>query len=199
MTLQFPASPINSSKFTATNGVQYQWDGEKWDSITRPTSLNLTTNPGPNPPANPDYGMLWWDTISGQLFTYFFDGSSEQWIETSTPHDSLFKDAEAFVAPQVLYEDPIAVDGFYPLYINESASNQSSPQSSSHTHNIRGVTYYMPDGIQVYHGTYGVTTPDQVHESAPTPTPTPTPTPVPTPTPTPTPTPSPSPYSGGYY
>ena len=149
--------------------------------------------------------MLWWDTVSGQLFTYFFDGTSEQWIETSTPHDSLF--TAPFVAPQVVYEDPIAVDGFYPLYINESASNNSSPQSSSHTHNIRGVTYYMPDGIEVFHGTYGVQVPNQT--PAPTPVPTPTPTPVPTPTPTPTPTPvptptptptpTPSPSSGGYY
>ena len=30
MSLQFPASPALNYQFTATNGVQYTWDGKKW-------------------------------------------------------------------------------------------------------------------------------------------------------------------------
>jgi len=53
-----------------------------------------------------------------------------------------------------------AVDGYYPLYTTESASNAVSSDGTSHTHVLGGVTYYMPnDGVIIYHGTYSLTTP----------------------------------------
>ena len=52
-----------------------------------------------------------------------------------------------------------AVDGYYPLYSTESASNAVSSDGTSHSHVLGGVTYYMPNaGIVVYHGTYSLTT-----------------------------------------
>ena len=52
----------------------------------------------------------------------------------------------------------LAVDGYYPLYSTESASNAVSSDGTSHTHVLGGVTYYMPNaGIVVYHGTYSLT------------------------------------------
>lgn len=32
------------------------------------------------PPASPSPGWLWWDTISGNLFIYYNDGTSSQWV-----------------------------------------------------------------------------------------------------------------------
>ncbi len=52
----------------------------------------------------------------------------------------------------------LAVEGYYPLYSTESASNAVSSDGTSHSHTLSGTTYYMPNaGIIVYHGTYSLT------------------------------------------
>ena len=52
----------------------------------------------------------------------------------------------------------LAVEGYYPLYSTESASNAVSSDGTSHTHTLSGTTYYMPNaGIVVYHGNYSLT------------------------------------------
>ena len=54
--------------------------------------------------------------------------------------------------------DTVTIEGYYPLYENESTSNQNSPIGTSHTHafTIDGVakTFYMPNGVTNYHGDY---------------------------------------------
>tara|TARA_R100001015_G_scaffold18361_1_gene11318 strand:- start:1333 stop:1602 length:270 start_codon:yes stop_codon:yes gene_type:complete len=52
--LQFPASPSSGDQFTASNGIQYTYDGEKWktlgtsqastDRLFVETPVTLTTN-----------------------------------------------------------------------------------------------------------------------------------------------------------
>jgi len=52
----------------------------------------------------------------------------------------------------------LALDGYYPLYSTESASNAVSSDGTSHSHVLGGVTYYMPNaGIVIYHGSYSLT------------------------------------------
>ena len=84
MTLDFPTPQTQGELFTAQNGATYQWDGDKWTTQLKPFYPIIGTNPGPNPPSGPINGTLWWDTVSGQLFTYYNDGQSAQWVETST-------------------------------------------------------------------------------------------------------------------
>ena len=53
-----------------------------------------------------------------------------------------------------------AVQGYYPLYTTASAANAVSSDGTNHTHELGGVTYYMPNaGVIMYHGTYSLTTP----------------------------------------
>ena len=58
--------------------------------------------------------------------------------------------AAAYVNP-----DPvaIAINGYYPLYRKESDANGQG-NGTSHVHTFDGVTYYMPNGVTMYHGTY---------------------------------------------
>ena len=35
---------------------------------------------GDNPPTTPIIGQLWWDSIGGQLYIYYNDGNSSQWV-----------------------------------------------------------------------------------------------------------------------
>ena len=50
--------------------------------------------------------------------------------------------------------EPIAVNGYYPLYSTSAEADAVSSSNSHHTHTLDGVTYYMPDGGTIYHGNY---------------------------------------------
>ena len=50
---------------------------------------------------------------------------------------------------------PLAINGYYPLYYTAAGANAASPTTTNHTHLINGITYYMPDGVTIYHGNYG--------------------------------------------
>ena len=77
--------------------------------------------------------------------------------------------------PETLTE-PFAVAGYYPLYYSEAAANAASPSSSSHSLTLYGTTYYMPNGVTMYHGTYGAySVPASQPEQQPEPEPEPEP------------------------
>ena len=55
---------------------------------------------GIKPPAIPNQGDLWWDPVSGNLFVYYIDPTSSQWIVTNTGGGGgLDQTAGAFVGP----------------------------------------------------------------------------------------------------
>lgn len=52
-------------------------------------------------------------------------------------------------------EVPQVVEGYFPCYTNELDAKLVSSTYTCHTHELGGVTYYMPDdGPDVYHGNY---------------------------------------------
>lgn len=75
----FPNSPSTGQSVTGPNGAQWSWDGVKW----RATAL-VAPNAyiGDTPPSNPVAGTLWWDSVGGQLYTFFVDpsGPPGQWV-----------------------------------------------------------------------------------------------------------------------
>ena len=50
-------------------------------------------------------------------------------------------------------ETPQAIDGYYPLYVSEAEANAAG-DGTSHTHAFDGETYYMPNGVEFFHGDY---------------------------------------------
>lgn len=40
---------------------------------------------GPSPPPSPAVGQLWWDSQGGNLFIWYNDGTSQQWVQTNSP------------------------------------------------------------------------------------------------------------------
>ena len=42
-----------------------------------------TVTVGTNPPTNPAEGTLWWSTLEGNLFIWYDDGDSAQWVDAS--------------------------------------------------------------------------------------------------------------------
>ena len=48
-------------------------------------------------------------------------------------------------------KEPFAVQGHYPLYLTAHTANQGF---GTHVHPLNGKTYYMPNGVTIYHGDY---------------------------------------------
>lgn len=78
--INFPDSPAVNQTFTAA-GVTWVWDGIKWNMSSIAGSPFISISPAP--PANPTVGALWWDSIGGQLYIWFNDGNSTQWVSAT--------------------------------------------------------------------------------------------------------------------
>ena len=96
MAIDFPNSPIEGQIWVANNGVSYQYQGEKWSTQLRSSWANTGSNPGLAPPPRPTNGTFWWDSENGQLYTYYADADSSQWI-TASPN-TLVDSSGTFVA-----------------------------------------------------------------------------------------------------
>lgn len=72
--LDFPPNPEVGDVF-----LDWMWDGVKWTRIGGiPTQTVVFMSA--TPPPYPDEGNLWWDTIGGNLYVWFIDSTSSQWV-----------------------------------------------------------------------------------------------------------------------
>ena len=83
MAIDFPNTPQQLETYKASNGVTYQWDGDKWNSRVSAVGPGMGGNPGPTPPPNPTPGTFWWDSVAGQLYIYYVDADSSQWMQAA--------------------------------------------------------------------------------------------------------------------
>jgi hypothetical protein len=73
--IDFPANPTNGQTFSS-GGVTWVWNGTTWTVANAGATISF----GPTPPANPLVGALWWDSVGGQLFLFYDDGNTQQWV-----------------------------------------------------------------------------------------------------------------------
>ena len=104
MAFDFPNSPSVGSTYTA-GGVTYRWDGQAWMGgpiASAGTKVSMLQTP----PASPAPGDLWWETDTGNLFVYYDDGSSSQWVQMNyvPPSDYLAKFAKLIDQRNILYD-----------------------------------------------------------------------------------------------
>jgi len=78
MAFDFPNAPTTNQIVTMPDGTVRKWDGVKWVAGQTPTAPYCYT--GDTPPSNPTPGASWWDSVSCQLFVYYNDGNSSQWV-----------------------------------------------------------------------------------------------------------------------
>ena len=81
--LDFPTNPIQGQIYAAPSSVTYQWDGEKWTTQLVASYANVGGNPGVNPPVNPTPGTFWWDSENGNLYIWYEDEDSAQWMQAA--------------------------------------------------------------------------------------------------------------------
>ena len=77
--IDFPASPTVGQMFTAA-GVTWTWDGVKW-ALTPGGGIAITVSD--TPPPSPAQGQLWWESVGGQMYLFYNDGNSSQWVPTT--------------------------------------------------------------------------------------------------------------------
>jgi hypothetical protein len=75
MAFDFPASPSEGQQFTPSGGPTYVYEAPRWKAQGVPVMTVSDT-----PPANPVVGQFWWESDSGQLFVWYNDGTSSQWV-----------------------------------------------------------------------------------------------------------------------
>lgn len=86
MAVNFPDSPINGQTFVS-GGITYTWNGTAWGV----TGSGVAGPPGPQGPAgsvtisdtapvSPHVGDLWFDSVGMQIYIWYNDGSSSQWV-----------------------------------------------------------------------------------------------------------------------
>ena len=98
-------------------------------------------------PSNPVEGGYYYNTVASTLGIYKDGNWSFNYplVESGKKEEDLAFD----------------INGFYPLYFTEDEAKNASSLSTAHSHEIDGVTYYMPDGgtegKDFFHGTFGNT------------------------------------------
>jgi hypothetical protein len=70
-----PDAPSDGNQYGRRNGA--------WDLI------KASATPSDTPPASPTNGQLWWETDSGDLYVFYDDGTSQQWVQVNTTVDAI--------------------------------------------------------------------------------------------------------------
>jgi len=83
--INFPDGPSNGQIFQS-GSLSWQFDSVKWNPLSTATAIVFV---GDIPPSTPVVGTQWWDSISANLYIWFNDGTSSQWVPSTNqlPYD----------------------------------------------------------------------------------------------------------------
>jgi hypothetical protein len=88
MALDFPNTPTNGQIYSSGSSA-WLFDGTKWN----PSGTGFLAFIGDTPPTPPPTpGLLWWNSSPGigQLYVYYNDGTSSQWVAANNMGGGLF-------------------------------------------------------------------------------------------------------------
>jgi len=74
-------------------------------------------------PASPSNGDLWWDTNNGEMYLYYDDGSSQQWVDAAGPSVAVQSTAPTGYEGQLWLDD---TDGSMYVYYTDPGGGASS-------------------------------------------------------------------------
>jgi hypothetical protein len=78
MAIDFPSTPIIGQQISQ-GGTTWQWDGVGWNIVP----VMAAAFASDTPPANPADNQQWWRSTNGQLYFYYNDGNSKQWVQAA--------------------------------------------------------------------------------------------------------------------
>jgi hypothetical protein len=77
----FPNSPSNGQSYAPVGGPVFTWDGVAWKALTQ--GMPVLVFIGDGFPAAPAHGNMWWESDTGNLFIYYVDADSGQWVQVN--------------------------------------------------------------------------------------------------------------------
>ena len=86
MAYNFPNSPSNGDT-VVINGFTYTYASatNTWKTTPSSGGGGASVTSSNTAPSSPTDGDLWWSTTDARMYVYYNDGSSSQWVSTSTP------------------------------------------------------------------------------------------------------------------
>lgn len=86
MAYNFPNSPSNGDT-VVINGSTYTYASatNTWKTTASSGGGGASVTSSDTAPTNPSDGDLWWNSAEAIMYVYYNDGSSSQWVSTSTP------------------------------------------------------------------------------------------------------------------
>lgn len=84
MAINFPPPTIIGEIYTdPASSRTWKWNGKAWEGIAG--SLGADVEISDTAPTSPEVGDLWYDSIRGITYIYYFDGNSNQWVTVTSP------------------------------------------------------------------------------------------------------------------
>jgi hypothetical protein len=103
----------NAGDYVVHSGQLYQafgsiaagpFDATKWFAVPDVTISDT-------PPQNPGIGELWWDSVGGQLYIYYNDGTSSQWVVTGPAAGSYLPTSGGTLSGSLVINGALTVNG----------------------------------------------------------------------------------------
>ena len=116
MTLQFPSSPSNNDVY---ENYIYNSTAGAWQKLPGNSFAEAATSD--TPPINPNSGDLWWDSDNGNLYVYYDDGTSQQWVSASDGQATISDTAPTGYNGQLWWN---STEGKLYVYYNDGTSAQ---------------------------------------------------------------------------
>ncbi len=115
MALNFPNAPDDGDIYEG-----YVWNDTvgAWQSTT---AGGGSIDASSNPPASPNAGDLWWDSDNGNLYIYYFDGNSSQWVSASDGQVTISNTVPTGYNGQLWWN---STEGQLYVYYNDGTSSQ---------------------------------------------------------------------------
>lgn len=113
-----PVSPFTGqSIFETDTGDSFIWDGSAWQPGGGGGSIEISATA----PASPAAGDLWWDSDNGNLYIYYDDGDSQQWVAANGPQVFVGTTAPAGYQGQLWFD---STTGKVYIYYDDGSSAQ---------------------------------------------------------------------------
>lgn len=116
-----PATPWTGQPiFETDTALSLVWDGDSWEAAGGGgggVTISATA------PAAPAVGDLWWDSVNGELYVYYDDGTSSQWVAAAGPSVTVASVAPTGYEGQLWLDD---TDGSMYVYYTDPGGGSSS-------------------------------------------------------------------------
>ena len=116
-----PAAPwAGQPIFETDTALSLVWDGDSWEAAGGGgggVTISATA------PVAPTAGDMWWDSVNGELYLYYDDGTSSQWVAAAGPSVTVASVAPTGYEGQLWLDD---TDGSMYVYYTDPGGGASS-------------------------------------------------------------------------